>query len=412
MQQARRVRPRGGHAPWLVGPLQKQKEKTTVRKTVRKYYAKPSNAGAPEARLYKKLGVKRAGKRIVHVVARKTSLYEDPTETAEAEDKEEILVVVPPPKKSKLIVDVMPKKPYDTKKSSAPKKPVAPKRTKKDIHAAEKNKGCASRDFLAEEDEDAPVLMKLRCHLPTHDASYLVVEDMKKRKDAWLREWRSIDSHDVRRRTHVDPRFHTREQQDFCEILLLGKNPAISDMRYVDWEYIKANEHYFPHVRENFMMVDIEDFVGKEMSAWNDEMIMRFYSAPYFYYGGRIVWITEGHRYESTMDEWATIIGAPKTREDDLDVCSQLQMNHNSMANMYKAVPNDYLLSHKLGSLYFLQARIPTTNTIMRHTLMPKSGDGVMIRGYSIHMIHHLDTHTRFRVMDLIVETVKRTTTD
>ena len=43
---------------------------------------------------------------------------------------------------------------------------------------------------------------------------------------------------------------------------------------------------------------------------------------------------------------------------------------------------------------------------------MPKSGDEKMIRGYSINMLLHLDQHTRFRVMDLIVETVKRVFAD
>ena len=43
---------------------------------------------------------------------------------------------------------------------------------------------------------------------------------------------------------------------------------------------------------------------------------------------------------------------------------------------------------------------------------MPKSGDDKMIRGYSINMLHHINNHTRLRVMDLIVETVKRTSAD
>ena len=48
----------------------------------------------------------------------------------------------------------------------------------------------------------------------------------------------------------------------------------------------------------------------------------------------------------------------------------------------------------------------------MRYTPIPKSGDDKMIRGYSINMMCHIDTHTRIRVMDLIVEFVKRTTAD
>ena len=40
---------------------------------------------------------------------------------------------------------------------------------------------------------------------------------------------------------------------------------------------------------------------------------------------------------------------------------------------------------------------------------MPKSRDDRMIRGYSINMLHLIDVAQRFQVMDLIVETIKRT---
>ena len=95
-----------------------------------------------------------------------------------------------------------------------------------------------------------------------------------------------------------------------------------------------------------------------------------------------------------------------------MDVYYEAKLSHNTMANMYKPIPHKYLDSHKMGSEYFLQAGIPTTNIIMTYTLMPKSGDEKMIRGYYINLLHLLDTHTRFRVMDLIVETIRRTATD
>ncbi|KAI4970644.1 hypothetical protein ZWY2020_001558 [Hordeum vulgare] len=179
--------------------------------------------------------------------------------------------------------------------------------------------------------------------------------------------------HKDKKRTAVDPRFHTKEKQDFYETFLLNKSPAVNDMRFVDWAYIKANEDYFPHVQDNFKFVDIEDFVGKEMTPWNDELIMQFYSTVHFSGDGSIIWMTDGHRYESTVDEWSTIIGAPKKKESDVDVYSEAKKSHNSMANMYKPILHDYLASHKMGLVYFLQAGIPTANTIMRYTLMPKS---------------------------------------
>ena len=99
---------------------------------------------------------------------------------------------------------------------------------------------------------------------------------------------------------------------------------------------------------------------------------MQFYSTVHFSGDGSIVWMTDGHKYESTIDEWATIIGAPKQKESDVDVYSEAKKSHNSMANMYKPIPHKYLATHKMGSVYFLQARIPTTNTILRHTLIDR----------------------------------------
>ena len=59
----------------------------------------------------------------------------------------------------------------------------------------------------------------------------------------------------------MDYRFHTKEQQDFYETILLDKKPIASDMRWVDWEFIDENEDYFPGVHESFKAVEL-------MSLW------------------------------------------------------------------------------------------------------------------------------------------------
>ena len=50
------------------------------------------------------------------------------------------------------------------------------------------------------------------------------------------------DPYAVKRRTVVDYRFHTKEQQDFYETVLLDKKFIVCDMRWVDWKYIRENE--------------------------------------------------------------------------------------------------------------------------------------------------------------------------
>lgn len=154
---------------------------------------------------------KRTRKTIVHVVGRPTSMYEDPAEHEE-EGEEEPVAKPPPSKKKKLLANATTSQAPSKSKPTAPKKPAAtkPKRRTRDIPAAEKNKGSASSAVAAEEENT--VLRKLRPHLPEHNDTHLVAEDMKKRKDQGLRKWRADDLYAIRRRTAVDARFHTKEQ--------------------------------------------------------------------------------------------------------------------------------------------------------------------------------------------------------
>jgi hypothetical protein len=93
---------------------------------------------------------------------------------------------------------------------------------------------------------------------------------------------------------------------------LLDKKPIVSDMKWVDWKYIDANEYHFPHVHEDFRSIDLDEFIGKKLTNWNDEMIMQFYSTAHFYPNGRIVWMTEGVKYQSSVLVWATLLGVPE----------------------------------------------------------------------------------------------------
>src|SRR6187399_2080137 len=382
---------------------QGQQSKKGTSKVKQSAVAKKLNLGEPAPSKVKKTS------------KRKRVVYADPHADAAVEEEEEE-APQPAPQKQKLMGDAIragatskPKKPAQAK--AAPAKPSAkPKRTTRNIPASEKNKG----EVPPSESEEEHVLLKLRPKLPLHNDAHPQAEDMKARKDRGLRLWRQSDPYAVRRRTAVDPRFHTREQQDFYETVLMDKKPIVADTRYVDWKYIDSEEHrdFFPHVHESFTTCGVADFVGQELTAWNDEMIMQFYATAHFYPDGKITWMTEGQRFSSTVAEWAELLNAPVQREDDIDVYGIPKKSHDSMKNMYKEIPAADLEGWKLGSVYYLQAGLTTTNTILRHTLMPKSGDHRMIRGYSINMLHILDEKAPFKVMDLMVETIKRTAAD
>ena len=106
------------------------------------------------------------------------------------------------------------------------------------------------------------------------------------------------------------------------------------------------------------------------------------------------------------------MIKAPKEHEDDLDVYAKNKKEHNSMDNIYKEIPDTALETHKFGSIHYLLSGLAKINTILRHTLLPKSGDHKMIKGHSINLLHIFDVPHKFKVMSLIVETIKRTAAD
>ena len=98
---------------------------------------------------------------------------------------------------------------------------------------------------------------------------------------------------------------------------------------------------------------------------------MQFYSTAHFYPDGKIVWMTEGTRFQSSIAEWSKLINAPEEGEDDTDVYANPRKGHNSMAHMYKEIHDDALETHKFVSIYYLLSGLTTINTILRSLCCP-----------------------------------------
>src|SRR4051812_24326197 len=153
--------------------------------------------------------------------------------SSEEEENEEEEVAAPAPKAPKLMGDAIRSGATASRPKEAPKAASkaksAPKRNTRSIPAAEKNK--APVPDIAEA-EEGQVLRKLKPKIPDHNDAHPVAEDMKIRRDSGLKKWGEADPYASRRRTAVDYRFHTKEQQDFYETVLLDKKPIVCDMRW------------------------------------------------------------------------------------------------------------------------------------------------------------------------------------
>ena len=75
-----------------------------------------------------------------------------------------------------------------------------------------------------------------------------------------------------------------------------------------------------------------------------------------------------------------------------------------------KVLGTSLLLLSRPSSLMPLNKLRKTLMSMLRHTLLPKSGDHRMIRGHSINFLQLFNLPQKFKVMSLIVKTIKRTT--
>ena len=65
---------------------------------------------------------------------------------------------------------------------------------------------------------------------------------------------------------------------------------------------MRKNDDHFPGVYDNFKACGVDEFVAQKLIKWNDELIMQFYSTTHFYLDRRIVWMSEGTRYQSSVE--------------------------------------------------------------------------------------------------------------
>jgi hypothetical protein len=131
-------------------------------------------------------GGKKRKERVKKTMARvigRSSMMKGPDE----DDEEE--AIEPAPKSQKLMGDAIKYVADSSKPKTAPKpsaqaqvpKPTAPKRSTRNIPAAEKNKAPVPE---VQEDEEPQVLRKLKPKIPDQSDDHPVAENMKERKDA------------------------------------------------------------------------------------------------------------------------------------------------------------------------------------------------------------------------------------
>ncbi|KAE8777804.1 hypothetical protein D1007_49390 [Hordeum vulgare] len=93
--------------------------------------------------------------------------------------------------------------------------------------------------------------------------------------------------------------------------------------------------------------------------------------------------------------------------EEDVDFIPEeiFPQKQKEKTNVRKTVTKEYARPDDVRAA-------EATQRGLKLTLGAPSSKPAKNPGYSINMSHHLDTHTRFRVIDLIVKTVRSTTAD
>ena len=87
-----------------------------------------------------------------------------------------------------------------------------------------------------------------------------------------VKRWRKIDPYSLER-TSTDPRFHTKEQHDFYESVIIRDRKIAVDAQWVDWNSMeKANDPLFQEIMSECESQNIKALMGFQKD-WNKEVI-------------------------------------------------------------------------------------------------------------------------------------------
>ena len=161
----------------------------------------------------------------------------------------------------------------------------------------------------------------------------------------------------------------------FCLIRSL----FVCDMKWADWEYIDENEDHFPGVHESFKLNGVDKFVGQKLTKWNDEQFMLFYSSTHFYPDVRIVWMSEGMRYQSTFEEWAKLINAQKSMRMNLKI-QQKKRKRMKMLHQLQSLRSLWEMLSSQGLPHQSPKLLPKQQLKLRSPLSPREATKTLLQ--------------------------------
>jgi hypothetical protein len=238
-----------------------------------------------------------------------------------------------------------------------------------------------------------------------------------------IKPLRFEDPRSLPRSFHGDPRFWLAHQADWYESVILIKKTITTEMRWIDWNYLRSLESPIKEVVEavyarctDLGLRDIMRYRGD----WNEEVVAQFYATLYVDAKRNVMhWTLGGKRYSISMFGFARMFGLEGVTEERgySSVHSEYrrlhdgkELNPTQMMFMYDIA---YGKGKTIGKINGLTPYYKLLNQLFRFSICPKGGDSENISHRARNLLAAMAPDSRkFSVGSFIWEEIVRCSID
>ena len=223
----------------------------------------------------------------------------------------------------------------------------------------------------------------------------------------WFEMRMTEDPYVSARESFGDGRFWSRKQSDIYNFVIEKKSKEVVEQKYVDFEYLRENEHEFGNVMWKCTSLGVENIM-KFKQDYNVEVVKQFYATVFFVKDKprTLKWMTGNDMFSAPFVDFVKAMDY----EEQFETGKGLQCYGSGVPPSKDCLKSMYPKFYKrVGNIVGLRKRYYYFMKLLNVTTCPKAGDLGSVRGHVIQLLYQARHHDgEIDVMQWMYETMRQ----
>jgi hypothetical protein len=174
-------------------------------------------------------------------------------------------------------------------------------------------------------------------------------------------------------------------------------------MQWTYWAFLEKNKKECPAFKD---VIDMCKYHGLDKIMafrydWNEEVILQFYSTPFFHKNiTGITWMTDDTKYSISIGRFASILGLGTSTKHSLNLHDGNVLGLSQMVSMYE------ILDFNAPTITNFKPEMIVLHRVIRKTLAPGEGDSSRVPQFERNLLKAIFEKTKFNAFDFIIQEI------